>query len=457
MLEDAQFRPYAGMYQTFMVPNNHQDIEIRMAQLQNAIKLVYASTYFEGPRAYSKSISQARKDSMAVIIQQLIGREYDDYFYPTFSGVAQSYNFYPISYMRPKDGIACVALGFGKTVVEGERCLRFSPKYPKILPQFSTVDDIMDNTQRYFYALNMSIKNQMSETLKDLEKLEISEVGEPPAVINLCSTYNQEEHRIRDCCVKGPKVVTFARILKHKSYPLPDILNEILRIGRNAMGCDVEIEFAVDFDDVQRKEIFYLLQIRPLAIGSERYDVDISEEDRSNSFAVSSNSLGHGYFAEMKHIVFVKSDTFDQMKTKSIAREISLINDKLSKINEKYLLIGPGRWGTSDHLLGIPVQWYDISGVGAIIEQRDNISIEPSQGTHFFQNITSLAIPYLTIRKNGLSIDRIDWQWIEKQNNCHETQYLKHVSLVKPFVIKANGKTSESIIYPGDYKDKIEL
>lgn len=445
LLEDLQFRPYAGLYKTYMLPNNNPDFQVRLAQLENAIKLVYASTYYEAPRAFSKSIGQHGRDSMAVIIQQLVGRDYDGYFYPACSGVALSYNFYPISYMKREDGIVSLALGFGKTIVEGGRCLRFSPKYPKILPQFSTVDDILKNSQRLFYVLEMAWQQGNRADLADgLLQLEVVEAPESYPLVRFCSTYIEAEHRIRDTVNHGSRVVTFAHILKYNNYPLPEIITDILALGERGMGCPVEVEFAVDLND-QDEATFYLLQIRPLAIGFEGQEVIIQEPERQQAFCRTLHALGHKKESSLADIIMVKRDCFSFKKAAVIAREISAVNARLLKQNRRYLLIGPGRWGSADPLLGIPVQWPDISGVGTIVELVDQQAVEPSQGTHFFQNITSLGIPYLTIKDDADGL--LDWSWLARQQVVEETEHLLHLRLPRPFTVLVNGKTSEGVIH----------
>lgn len=457
LLEDARYRPYAGLYKTCMLANNHPDFQVRLDHLEKALKLVYASAYFAGPRAFSRSIGHSAPDAMPVIIQQLAGRAYNGYFYPAISGVAQSHNFYPVSYMRPDEGIASVALGFGRVVVEGERCLRFSPQYPQILPQFSTVDDILANAQRYFYALDLKRRRKFEPQKKDgsLKKLQISDLEGGGPLADLCSVYLPEEHRIRDSLGPGPKVLTFAQILKYKSYPLPEILQEMLAMGSEGMSGPVEVEFAVDLGGAgeQWRGTFYLLQIRPMAGGCERGEVEIGLEDRSRVFCLSSHSLGHGIYCGMFDIVMVKTESLSASQTPRIAREIARLNAELTRKGRKYLLIGPGRWGSADSSLGIPVQWEDIAGVGTMVELvGGKMPVEPSQGTHFFQNITSLGIPYLTVRRNAQAEDSLDMAWLARQPAV-ETEFLRHITPA-PFTVKVNGRTGEGMIMGEDATDQ---
>ena len=390
LLEDAQFQPFAGVYKTYMIPNNHPHLNERLKHLILAIKLIYASTYCQGARAYVKSTFHRTEDEkMGIVIQQLTGKVYGDYFYPAISGVAQSYNYYPISYMKPEDGLAHVALGLGKIVVEGGVALRFSPKYPQFLPQLSTVEDTLENSQRFFYALKMDgfpddLAYKEDATLK---KLDVDEAINHAPVRHLCSTYSAEDHRIRDGVqTTGYPVCTFANILKYQSLPLAEILSEILTIGRQGMGCPVEIEFAVNmpFDNDQKPE-FELLQIRPMTVNQHNLEVEISDEDISKAFCYSTMALGNGQFEEIEDIIFVNPDTFDAARTIEIATEIGNVNKQMILRKRKYLLIGPGRWGSADRWLGIPVRWPDISGVDAIVETTiEGLKADPSQGSHFF-------------------------------------------------------------------------
>ena len=452
LLEDAQFQPFAGIYKTYMSPNNHPDLSRRYEQLLLAIKLVYASTYCESARAYVKSTFHRTEDEkMGVVIQRLTGEVYDQYFYPAISGVAQSYNYYPISYMKPEDGLAHIALGLGKIVVEGGAAMRFSPKYPQFLPQFSTVDDILENAQRFFYALNLTKFPDDLPTNEDatLEKLDIDAAIHDAPVRQLCSTYSAQDHRIRDGVQKsGYPVCTFASILKYDTLPLAEILTEVLAMGRQGMGCPVEIEFAVNMPfNGDQKPLFELLQIRPMAVNRSNLSIDISDDDISRAFCYSTMALGNGQVEEIQDIIFVNPDTFDAADTINIATEIAQVNKEMIGRHQKYLLIGPGRWGSADRWLGIPVRWTDISGVGAIVETTiEGFKADPSQGSHFFHNITSLGISYLNTTESGE--DFIDWKWLRSLPTVADTPHLKHVRVQKPLIIKIDGIESRGVIIP---------
>jgi hypothetical protein len=452
LLEDAQFQPFAGIYKTYMLPNNHRDRSVRLERLIMAVKLVYASTYLEVPKAYAKSTFHRMEDEkMAVTIQQLTGSACGDYFYPAVSGVAQSYNFYPIAHLKPEEGIAHIALGLGKTVVEGGTSLRFSPRYPQFLPQFSAVDDILKNAQRRFYALKMKDFPEDFGANGDatLVELDVDDVSDHPSVRHLASTYSPGDHRIRDGAQAGGHLVlTFANILKYNDFPLVEILCDVLEIGRKGMGCPVEIEFAVNLPlgDGHRPS-FDLLQIRPMGVNQDPMEVEISDEDIAAAVCYSTMALGNGLSKEIGDVVFVNPETFDPARTVDIAAEIGRINKQLASQNRKYLLIGPGRWGSADRWLGIPVSWHDISGVGAMIETTtENFKADPSQGSHFFHNITSLGVSYLTTSNSGN--DFIDWEWLQSLPIAKQTAYLHHVKLENPLTIKINGKKSTAVIFP---------
>lgn len=461
LLEDGQFKPYAGLYSTYFLGNNHPVSAERLSQLENAVKLVYASTWFASPRAFSRTIGQGRDDSMAVIIQQLIGRDYGGFWYPGLSGVAQSHNYYPVMEMRAEEGIANIALGIGKTVVDGEQSLWFSPAHPQRLVQFSTVEDMLYNSQRQFYALDLHHDKGLRREHSNLVRRNLQDAENELPVRFLASTYIADEHRIRDAHQPGLKIVTFAQVLKYGGYPLARILAELLRLGKEGMGCDVEIEFAVDIDEELAKSIFYFLQIRPMVTGGERIDVKIGEQEIGRAVCYSGHSLGHGLLTNIADILYVRSDSFDPAATRLVAAEIGLANRKLLPQKRPFLLIGPGRWGSADPWLGIPVQWSDIAGVGAIIEVRnEQLRADSSQGSHFFQNITSLGIPYLTLNLGGgASVGRggslqnedfLDQNWLDNQPLVQEGRFIRHVRPDKPLLVKCNGESAEAVICPGE-------
>ncbi|MGD9133900.1 MAG: PEP/pyruvate-binding domain-containing protein [Desulfobacterales bacterium] len=451
LLEDAQFRAYAGLYRTYMLPNNQPDLELRLEQLVNAIKLVYASTYFRDPKAFSKRVGhRTEEEKMGVIIQQLVGERYGNYFYPTISGVAQSYNYYPFAKMKPEEGIATVALGLGKTVMEGEKALRFSPRYPQLLPQRSTVEDILANSQQLFYALNMGDEPSEVGILEDanLAKRDVSDADEEAPVKLLASTYIPEEHRIRDSAhMPGYRVLTFAQVLKYGQFPLAEVLSEVLDLGQKGMGCPVELEFSINMpQNPERKSEFAFLQLRPMTARAELLQVNITDDEIARSFCVSSHALGNGENKDMADILFVKPDAFDPAKTPQIALEIGELNAGLLNESRKFLLAGPGRWGSADRWLGIPVSWAEICGVGAMVETSSSeLRADPSQGSHFFHNITTLGITYATVVDGDA--DFIDWNWLTSQPVASETPHVAHIQLDKPFILKVDGRSSKCVMY----------
>ncbi len=448
ILEDAHYRPSAGAYNTYMLPNNHPKIAVRLEQLIQAIKLVYSSVYKEAPQVMARNtIYRPEEDKMAVIIQNLVGSQHGNYFYPAISGVAQSYNFYPVGYMKPEEGVAHMALGLGKIVVNGGVAIRFSPKYPAFLPQFSTVETILKNAQRYFYALRMRTDKEpyMASPDMELEKIDVDKALNHAPVIQFSSTYFPEDGRIRDVFnKKGYPVLTFASILKFKSLPLGQIISKLLEVGRHGMGGPVEMEFAVDFNEKKKPE-FCLLQIRPMIVTQHTLNVKITPEEIQQAVCYSDKAMGSSQETPITDIIYVKPQVFDTGKTIEIAREIGSMNQMLKQEKRKYLLIGPGRWGSTDRWLGIPVKWADITQVATIIETfSEKLSVEPSQGSHFFHNITSLGINYLYVSQKDKNV--IDWQWLDSLPSVRETFFLKHIALDKPARLKINGKDSIAVI-----------
>ncbi|MBW1615614.1 MAG: phosphoenolpyruvate synthase PpsA [Deltaproteobacteria bacterium] len=462
LLEDAQNHPCAGVYKTYMIPNSAAEPQKRIKRLTDAIKLVYASTYLEASKTFIKNSSnRIEEEKMGVIIQQVIGKKYKSYFYPAISGVAQSYNFYPVSYMKQEEGIAFIAAGLGTIVVQGGYSLRFSPRYPQMLPQFSTVDDILKNSQKYFYALNIDNFPDMfgsaenaSYNLDDeavLSKIETDAdaetVPDNSPIKKLSSYFIPQDNKIKDgYSADGYPILTFANILKYNLFSIPEIITRLLKIGAKGMGCPIEIEFAVNLpDNSNQKPLFALLQIRPMSGAFTEKKFSIKEEDIENGLCYSSNALGNGEISDIEDIVLVNPKSFDITKTLDIASEIKEINKRLIKENRKYLLIGPGRWGSADRWLGIPVKWNDISNAGAIIETEfADLKADPSYGSHFFHNITSLGVGYMTVKTNNE--DFIRWEKIDKMPMLKTDRFIKHIRLKKFLTIQIDGATSKALI-----------
>jgi len=453
LFEDAYFQPYSGLYKTYMIPNNHPDFKIRRRHLFTAVKLVYASTFFKGPLTFKRSTRyHIRRDSMALMVQQVAGTVYGEYFYPAISGVAQSKNYYPVAGMQAEEGIVRMALGMGKTVDEGKGGLRFSPARPEILPQFSKIEDILENAQYKFYALKIEGYDDKLGFHRgtNLESRDITEAVHEYPLTSLCSTYIPTEHRIRDSRVKGgAPVLTFASVLKYDRFPLAPLMADLLKMGQEGLGCDVEVEFCLNLHPDGEPDEFSILQVRPMTAGQEHSDIHIDSDDRDRSFYYSHQCLGNGLDKSMRDIIYVKPDVFDAGLTRIIASEISQLNAGFKKEGRKYLLIGPGRWGSADRWLGIPVRWADISQAGAIIEirNRDLIQADASQGSHFFQHITARGLQYVTITEG--SEDFIDWAWLEAAPLDTETQYLRHVRLESPMLLKADGRHGHCAGLPG--------
>jgi CheY-like chemotaxis protein len=455
LLEDSQNHPFAGMYSTYMLPNNHKDKKVRLRQLYQSIKLVYASVFFKKARVYIESTSsKIEEEKMAIVIQELVGDDHNGCFYPSFSGIVQSYNFYPVSHQTQEDGIASVAVGLGYSVVGGERVLRFSPLYPEIIPEFATPQLILENTQRELYVLNTKKKSfALNEnTHSTLKKIGISKIKNDPSLNHMVSSYDKNDGVIRDgFSEEGPYLVTFAGILKYDVFPFSSILQSILEIGQRGIGCPIEVEFAVNFDPENKKPpVFAILQIRPLIISKESSEIawDKEEIHKENVLIHSNKSLGNGVMGSIFDIVYVSPDNFDSSKTVEIAKEIDEINGGLA--SKPYLLIGPGRWGTQDRWLGVPVGWSEISNVGVLVEVAlKDFNIEPTQGTHFFQNMTSKGIGYI---HTTLSREEsyIDWKWLDNQKTKKQTKYVKHIKLPAPLTIKLDGRSGRALILKPD-------
>ena len=458
LLEDSQYKPLAGIYSTFMLPNSNESKIERFNQLTEAIKRVYASTFFQNPKSLlNNSDYRLEEEKMGVIIMELGGKKHNDLFYPSLSGVAQSYNYYPVSYMNRDEGVIFTALGLGKTIVDGEKSLRFSPKYPKILSQYYSIKSTINNSQNKFYALDMNKgKNPLKfgET-KNLKKFDLSIAESHGELTNIASTITSD-NIIRDSLkYNGIRVLTFANIIKYNRFPLTNLVRDIMSIGEKALGCPVEIEFAINLNNNKDDE-FCLLQIKPMVIGIKNEELNIKNyKNKDISLCYSEQVLGNGEINSISHIVYIRPKNFKRENTKSIAKEIGDINTKLGN-KKKYLLIGPGRWGTSDPWLGIPVNWEQINHARAIIEIGiDELDPDPSFGSHFFQNITNLRIGYFTFRKKYAK-QSIDWDWLKKQNSIFKSKYLNVVSLAKPLHIKIDGINGNGIVFKHREKNVIE-
>jgi hypothetical protein len=451
LLEDAQFQPFAGVYQTYMLPNSDTNINIRLDELLQTVKAVYASTYHKKAKDYMKATSyRLEEEKMAVIVQRLVGSEHKGKFYPDFAGVGKSFNFYPVPPQKSDDGIALVALGLGKTVVEGGNTVRFCPRFPKHLLQFFSTKETLMNAQQDFFALDLKGKlDHHPESTKDplVKRFELVESESDGTLYSVGSTYSTEDEAVYDGISReGIRVVTFAPILKHKMFPLPEILNMLLGLGTWGMGSPVEIEFAVNLSvPPDKQKEFAMLQMRPLVISREldELKVDYKPEDL---ICKSSQVLGNGATDDIYDLVFVDTNTYDRAKSKDVATEIAHFNSKMLNEKKPYALIGLGRWGSLDPWLGIPVTWDQISGAVAIVESGfKDFEVEPSQGSHFFQNITSFRVGYFTVDASH-KIGFIDWNWLRSQPAIEELKFSRHLKFKKPVSVRINGHKNIGII-----------
>ncbi|HPR64764.1 MAG TPA: DUF5752 family protein [Thermoanaerobaculia bacterium] len=451
ILEDCQTLPFAGIYKTFMLPNNHEDPGVRLEQLCNAVKMVYASIYYSSPRQYVKNTNyRIEEEKMAVMIQRVVGSEHDGIFYPSISGVAQSYNFYPFGPMKQEDGIAFLALGLGRAIVEGGKSFRFSPHHPQMNPPYVSLQSFMKNTQTDFFALDLSNPDMSvsSEETFSLVRCPLERAEKDGTLRSVASTYAHQDHAIKDTfSVKGPRVVTFAPILKHENYPLAEILQDILAMGQTAMGTPVEIEFAMNLpQDPRKRAAFYLLQIRPMVADQINQEVRIEAEDSDQALCLSHRAMGNGQFDNIRDLIYVDPEAFDIHKTRDIAAELSTMNGKLDKEGRPYILMGFGRWATSDPYLGVPVQWHQISAARVFVEANsEKLTVEPSQGSHFFQNMLSLRLGYFFIDRPG-NENRIDWEWLMNCKVKSKGTYLRHLRFDRPLLVKLDGRTSRGVI-----------
>jgi len=454
LLEDSKYQPFAGIYETHMLPNNHSQVEMRLEHLLRAVKEVYASTFCERAKLHVVSTPyRLEEEKMAVIMQRLAGSRHGDRFYPEFAGAALSQNFYPTGKMKPEDGIVAVALGLGPTVVEGGQCLRFSPAYPEHIVQFSSVKDTLKNSQREFYALQLPDGSDGEADFPgsldvELRRLDLHEAEVDGTLTFLGSTYSPENDAIFDGISRpGVRLVTFAPILKYDDFPLAEILQRLLEIGAYASGVSVEIEFAVNLSTPRGEpKEFAFLQLRPVARAGDLAPPDLGELDESQLVCHSQSVLGNGIIDDVRDIVVVDYHRFERAQSHQVAQEVARFNFQLQAAEVPYILIGVGRWGSSEPLLGIPVSWDQISDARVIVETgfRD-FKVTPSQGTHFFQNLISHNVGYFTVNPE-LGEGFIDWFYLTAQPSVSETQFVRHLHFDEPVVVKMDGSRNEGII-----------
>ncbi|MBQ6790783.1 MAG: phosphoenolpyruvate synthase [Paludibacteraceae bacterium] len=451
-LEDSYYQPFAGVYSTYMIPHTeNEDQELRL--LSKAVKSVYASVYYAASRGYITSTGNVlSEEKMAIVLQEVCGEPEGNYFFPVISGVARSVNFYPVGKEKPEDGIVKIAYGLGKVVVDGEQVLRFSPKYPKNVLQTSTVDLAMRETQQSMLALNLSpekFKTSIDDAV-NLERFPIHECGQFESLKLIASTYDRENMRIVDSCYPdGPRIVTFAPQLKFNTFPLAEIIRSLLEMAQEEIKCPVEIEFAVNLE--REPQIFHVLQIRPISADSLNAKVDWNNIDEEGAFLRSGNALGIGQIEDVCDIIYLKHDTFDILRTREMAETIRQWNSRMRQEGHSYLLIGFGRWGSQIPTLGVPVQWSDISEAKSIAEcSLENFRIEPSQGSHFFQNLTSFNVGYMNIDPWARAEDLYDFAALDRLPALEETEWVRHIRLDKPLEMYIDGFASKAIIKLGD-------
>jgi len=451
LLEDSRYQPFAGVYRTYMVPNKHEDAVVRLDQLAAAIKRVYASTFSHVAKGYMQAAAyRLEEEKMAVVIQKLVGRVHGERFYPDFSGVARTHNFYPTAPMTASDGIVSIGLGLGRVVAEGERTVRFCPKYPRHIMQFSDTRSALNNTQKWFYALGMEANDDSIDHSREilLEQLDLAVAEADGTLAAVGSTYSAENDAIYDGISRaGMRLVTFAPMLKSGVLLLAEIVQLIMDMGRWGINSPVEIEFAVDYSvpPGEPKE-FGFLQIRPLVTTHESNSLEVNGFETDDLICRSDQVLGNGQIDKIRDIVMVDSGNFDRGNTRQVAAEVSQYNSTLMASRTPYLLIGVGRWGSSDPWLGIPVTWDQIAGARVIVESGfEDMVVEPSQGSHFFQNITSFQIGYFTVNPNGHN-GMIDWAWLKAQPVVLEKDFTRHVRLEKPLIVRMNGHSHKGII-----------
>ena len=455
LLEDSQYQPFAGVYATYMIPNNSPSASARLAQLETAIKKVWASTFTRHAKAYLAATPyRLEEEKMAVILQRVVGSAHGGRFYPSFAGVARSHNFYPAAPMTTDDGIAAVALGFGESVVDGDACVRFCPRWPRHMVQFSSVKDIQRNSQRHFFALPVAEREGEGGALRpatgvfELRRYGLETAEEDGTLAAVGSTWSPENDAVYDGITRdGVRLVSFAPILKHGVFPLPEVLATLLELSSKGTAAPVEIEFAANLAVApgQPKE-FAFLQLRPLALAREEEVLAIGEPDPEDVLCRSRTVLGNGRIEGVRDVVVVDVHRFDRSRSRAAAAEVARLNARLVAAGIPYLLVGVGRWGSADPFLGIPVTWEQISGARVIVEAgfRD-FKVTPSQGSHFFQNLTAASTGYFTVNPEA-GDGVLDWAWLAAQPAEEELEYVRHLRIDAPLRITMNGRRNEGVV-----------
>jgi len=453
ILEDSVNQPFAGVYATEMLPNNHPSQDVRLAQLLEAVKVVYASTYFQRARDYLETTPYRNEEElMAVLIQRLVGRQHGHRFYPTFSGVASSYNFYPFGDMNHDDGVAQIALGLGKSVVEGFEALRFSPSHPQVLPQFSSVKDILRNAQRRFYSLDLNQIDVIPGALTDVNLLhdETMQAVHDGAAHSIVSTYDRAGDRITTGLDEGGvPLITFKPLLRGHVLPLPELLTWLIETCQEGMASPVEIEFAADIrNGLGRPQTFHVVQLRPMVIEQMDVVVSLDEDDTESAVVASEVALGHGRRESISDIIVVDPESIDRSQTPQIAQITEAINRKLRDESRHCILIGPGRWGSRDPWLGIPVEWPQISSARAIVETDfTDLQVESSLGSHFFHNLTCFGVAFFPVHAHRLH-GWVNWDWLRQQPSIEEALDggVRHLRLEAPVHVLVDGSSGHGVI-----------
>jgi CheY-like chemotaxis protein len=451
LLEDSQYEPFTGVYETYMLPNNHPDPRVRLGQLLKAIRRVYASTFLRRAKDYLHATPyRLEEEKMAVVIQRVVGNSHGNRFYPDFSGVARSFNYYPVPPLTSEDGIAAVALGLGRSVVAGERCLTFCPRHPQAIVQFSSVKEILNNSQREFWGIELD-PNAHPDSEEAMREHRFGlDVAEGDGTLHaLASTWSAENDTVYDGLSRsGVRLVTFAPILKHGVFPLSEILSVLLDAGSSGMNHPAEIEFAARVSrDHEVPHFFGFLQMRPLVIARETENLDIREAPREALLCLSPRVMGNGMVDGLRDVVVVDFHHFDRSMSHAAAAEIARFNLELTEAGRPYLLIGVGRWGSTDPWLGIPVTWDQIAAARVIVESGfKDFRVTPSQGSHFFQNLTSFQVGYFTVNAEA-GEGFIDWDWLAAHPAEGEMRFVRHLRFERPLVVKMNGRQNQGIIY----------
>ncbi|MCK4852639.1 MAG: pyruvate, phosphate dikinase [Bacteroidales bacterium] len=450
LLEDSNTHPFSGVFDTYLLPNNHAEFKVRLKQAIDAIKLVYASIFSNHARSYFEAINfRVDDEKMAVVIQEVVGNPFNGYYYPHISGTAQSYNFYPVAHMEPEDGYAVSALGLGQYVVGGYKAYRFSPKYPDL--ENYTPQEQIKGSQVFFYAINM--EKEDPELLRlgqdaGLIRLEINEAERHGTLNHCASVYNYDNQKVTPGLdASGPRIINFADILKFEYIPMAKTIELILNVVKEALGAPVEIEYAVDLNrDEQGRASFYLLQLKPLAGSMDDFEINMELIDRDRILLYAERSMGNGTVEDIRDVVFIKSEKFNKTRTQEIIPEIEALNAEMVKKDKKYVLIGPGRWGTRDRFIGIPLVWPQISNARVIVEiSLPEFPLDASLGSHFFHNLTSMNVGYLSV-KHDSDTDYIDWEKLKMQKVISDKEYITHIEFEEPLTIVMDGKKRTSLI-----------